>query len=129
MLAADQRDDDMRQLAAYYAGLPAPRTQPSAAGQASIGLGESLRSKARQSMAFRLARHVTAIPAQPTRFSPVSMQPIRRDSCVQRTGHGPSTDAAVIMAPIAAQLSDAEIGAVAAYFATFPPEPREAYLP
>jgi cytochrome c553 len=48
---------------------------------------------------------------------------------LRKLGLGPSTAGAAVMAPIAAQLGDRQIDAVAAYFATLPPEPREARLP
>jgi cytochrome c553 len=46
-----------------------------------------------------------------------------------RMGHVPATAGAPLMAPVAQRLSDDQIDAVSAFFATLPPEPREARLP
>lgn len=129
-LAADLRDDDMRQLAAYYGGLPAPRAQPSGVDQASIELGRKLALEGAPEhgippCAACHANPGATYPLLAGQHAPYLAGQLR----LRRTEHGPSTDAAAIMAPIAAQLSDAEIDAVAAYFATLPPEPREAHLP
>jgi cytochrome c553 len=46
-----------------------------------------------------------------------------------KAGHVPQTDIAAPMAAVGQRLSDDQINAVSAYFATLPPEPREARLP
>jgi cytochrome c553 len=129
-LAADLREEDMRQLAAYYAGLPPPREQPTDSDQASIELGRKL------ALEGALEHGIPACAA--CHGNPGATYPLlagqhaaymARQLRLRRMGHGPSTAGAAIMAPIAAQLTDEQIDAVAVYFATLPVEPREARLP
>jgi cytochrome c553 len=48
---------------------------------------------------------------------------------LRRSGYLSATDGAAIMALIAKQLSDSQIDAVSAYFASHAPEPLEAHHP
>ena len=129
-LAADLREEDMRQLAAYYAGLPPPREQPTDSDQASIELGRklALEGAPEHGIPACAACHGNpgaTYPLLAGQHATYMAGQLR----LRRMGHGPSTAGAAIMAPIAAQLTDEQIDAVAVYFATLPVEPREARLP
>jgi cytochrome c553 len=129
-LAADLREEDMRQLAAYYAALPPLREQPSDVDQASVELGQklALEGSPGHGIPACTACHSVAVSSYP-RLGGQHAAYLAQQLRLRKIGQFPSTDAAAIMAPIAAQLSDEQIDAVAAYFATLPPEPREAHLP
>jgi cytochrome c553 len=129
-LAADLRDEVMRQLAAYYAGLPAPREQSPDVDQVSIELGRklALEGAPEHGVPACAACHSATVASYP-RLAGQHAAYMAQQLRLRKIGHGTSTDAAAVMAPIAAQLSDQQIDAVAAYFASLPPEPREARLP
>ena len=129
-LAADLRDEDMRQLAQYYAGMTPPsREQPSNADQASIEAGRKLALEGAPDHGIPpcMACHGNPGASYP-RLAGQHAAYMGGQLRLRRMGHGSSTDAAAVMAPIAAQLNDDQIDAVAAYFATLPPVPREARL-
>ena len=129
-LAADLRDEDMRQLAAYYAGLPPPLEQSPNVDQASIELGRNLalEGSAEHGIPACAACHGVFGASYP-RLAGQHAAYLTGQLRLRKMGHGPLTDAAAIMAPIAAQLSDQQIDAVAIYFATLPPEARAARIP
>jgi cytochrome c553 len=129
-LAADLRADDMHQLAEYYAGLTPPQEQPRITDAALVERGRKL---AVEGMPDAGVPPCTGCHGNPgvgyPRLAGQHAAYTAGQLRLRKTGLGPTTDGAAIMAPIVQRLSDDQIDAVSAYFATVPPEPREAHLP
>jgi cytochrome c553 len=128
-LAADLRDEDIRNLADYYAGLTPPQEEPRPGDAALIESGRKL--------ALEGAPQAGIPPCMACHGTPGGTYPhlagqhaayLAGQLRLWRRGHVPSTPGAALMAPIAQRLSDAEINAVAAYFASVPRQRDEALL-
>src|SRR5262249_6270209 len=105
-LAADLSDEAMRQLAAYYAGLPAPREQ-SDVDHVAIEPGRklALEGAPEHGVPACVACHSAAVASYP-RLAGQHAAYMAQQLRLRKIGYGPSTNAATVMAPIAAQLSD-----------------------
>ncbi len=128
-LAADLQPEDMRRLADYYAGLTLSQEEPKTTNAVLIESGRKL--------ALEGAPDSGVPPCVMCHANPGGSYPrLDGQHAAYMAGHlrlwktrvGPATDAAAIMAPIAQRLSEQQIDAVSAYFATRPSEPREASL-
>jgi cytochrome c553 len=124
-LAADLRVEDMRQLADYYAGMtPLPQKQRSAADPALIEAGRqlALQGAATRGIPPCMACHGNApyprLAGQHAAYLVNQLQ-------IQKKGNVTATDSAALMMSITRQLSDDDINAVAAYFATVPSQAPE----
>ena len=129
-LAADLQPEDMRRLADYYAGLTRPQEEPKIKNTVLIESGRKL--------ALEGAPDIGVPPCVTCHANPSATYPrLDGQHAAYMAGHlrlwkmriGPATENAAIMAPIAQRLSEQQIDAVSAYFATLPCEPREASLP
>lgn len=129
-LAADLRDEDMRNLADYFAGLPLPQEEPRPADSALIESGRKL--------ALEGAPEAGIPPCAACHGNPGGGAPrlagqhaayMAGQLRLWKAGHVPQTAGAALMAPVAQRLSDDQIDAVSAYFATIPAVAREAQLP
>ena len=129
-LAADLRADDMHQLAEYYAGLTPPQEQPRITDAALVERGRKL---AVEGIPDAGVPPCTGCHGNPgvgyPRLAGQHAAYMAGQLRLRKTGLGPTTDGAAIMAPIVQRLSDDQIDAVSAYFATLVPEPHEAHLP
>jgi cytochrome c553 len=128
-LAADLREEDMRELATYYAGMTPPPAESSSKDEASIERGRRLAVVGHPEHGIPpcVSCHGATVANSP-RLAGQHAAYMAGQLRLRRMGNGPSTDAAAIMAPIAARLSDQQIDDVAEYFATLPPEPHGAML-
>ena len=128
-LAADLRAEDMQQLAAFYAGLKPPEQPPP--GNTDAALIEGGRKLALEGLPDAgvpacVGCHGSAnFPRLAGQHAAYMAGQLR----LWKRGHAPTTEGASVMVPIAQQLSDEQIKAVSAYFATAPPAPREPGLP
>jgi cytochrome c553 len=129
-LAADLRDEDIQNLADYYAGLAPPRQEPRPADPALIESGRKL--------ALEGAPEAAIPPCAACHGSPGGGAPhlvgqhaayMAGQLRLLRMGHVPATAGAPLMAPVAQRLSDDQINAVSAYFASVPPRILEAQVP
>jgi cytochrome c553 len=116
-LAADLRDEDLRNLAEYYASLPPPKEDPRPADAMLVENGRRLALEGAPEVGVPpcTACHGTGsaphLAGQHAAYLAGQLK-------LWRAGHGPQTQGAVMMAPIAQRLSDEQIAAVAAYFAS-----------
>jgi cytochrome c553 len=129
-LAADLQPEDMRHLADYYAGLTLPREEPKITNTVLIESGRKL--------ALEGAPNIGVPPCVRCHANPNATYPrLDGQHAAYMAGHlrlwkmrvSPATDVAAIMAPITQRLSEQQIDAVSAYFATRPLEPRERAAP
>jgi len=128
-LAADLRDEDMRNLAEYYASLPPPQEQPKPADAALIEAGRKLALEGMPHAGILpcVACHGSgaAAPRLAGQHGPYLAGQLR----LWKSGNVPQTTGAALMAPIARSLSDEQIETLAAYFATAAPNPEDATSP
>ena len=117
-LAADLRDEDMRQLATYYAGLRPPWDEPSAVDAALIERGRKLALEGAPEAGVPPCMACHGNSAGGIRVWPVSTPPIWRVSSDFGRQAAAATAGAALMAPIAQQLNDEQIEALSAYFAS-----------
>jgi cytochrome c553 len=129
-LAADLRDEDFQNLADYYAGLAPPRQEPSPADAAFIesGLKLALEGAPEAGIPPCAACHGNPVGGAP-RLAGQHAAYIAGQLRLLRMGHVPATAGALLMAPVAQRLSDKQIKAVSAYFASVPPQIHEARSP
>lgn len=129
-LAADLRTDDMQRLADYYAGLSPPQQQPKITDSTLIERGRKLAIEGQPDAGLLpcVSCHENPGPRYP-RLAGQHAAYMARQLRLRKGGHGPATEGAAIMAPIAERLSDNQIDAVSAYFATLPPKSHDAHLP
>ena len=129
-LAADLRDEDMRQLATYYAGLRPPRDEPSAVDATLVESGRKLALEGAPEAGVPpcMACHGNSAGGAP-RLTGQHAAYMAGQLRLLRMGHVPATSGAPLMAPVAERLSDDQINAVSAYFASVPPQVHEALLP
>jgi cytochrome c553 len=128
-LAADLRDEDMRHLADYYAGMTPPsQEQPGNADQDSIEVGRKLALEGAPDSGIPPCMACHGNPVYP-RLAGQHAAYMAGQLRLRKMGHAPATDGAAIMASIVQHLSDGQIDGVSAYFATLPPQPREPHLP
>ena len=129
-LAADLRDEDMRNLADYYAGLPLPQEEPRPADSALIESGRKL--------ALEGLPEADIPPCMTCHGTPGGTYPhlagqhaayLAGQLRLWKAGHVPQTDIAALMAAVGQRLSDDQINAVSAYFAAAPRQRDEAQLP
>jgi cytochrome c553 len=130
VLISDLTEEDMQSYAAYYAGL-VPPARPAQVGDAA--LIENGRTLAMGGMpAAGVPPCITCHGNPAANYPRLAGQPaayISGQLRLWKMGHGSSSALGAIMAPIARQLTDGQIDAVAAYYAALPPEPREAPEP
>lgn len=129
-MAADLRDEDIRNLADYYAGLAPSREEPRPADPALIESGSKL--------ALEGAPEAGIPPCATCHGNPGGGAPrlagqhaayMAGQLRLLRMGHVPATAGAPLMAPVAQRLSDDQINAVSAYFASVPPQIHETQSP
>jgi cytochrome c553 len=128
-LAADLRNEDMRHLADYYAGMTPPsQEQPGNADQASIEAGRNLALEGLPDRGVPPCMTCHRNPGYP-RLAGQHQAYMAGQLRLAKMGHTPATEAGAIMAGIVQKLNDDQIDAVTAYFATLPPQPREPHVP
>jgi cytochrome c553 len=129
-LAADLRAEDIQNVADYYAGLAPPREEPWHAAPALIESGRKLALEGIPEAGIPpcMACHGNPAGGAP-RLAGQHAAYMAGQLRLLRMGHVPATAGAALMAPVAQRLRDDQIDAVSAYFATLPPDPREARLP
>jgi cytochrome c553 len=129
-LAADLRDEDMRNLADYFAGLPLPQKEPRPADSALIESGRKLAQEGSPEAGIPpcAACHGNPGGAAP-RLAGQHTAYMAGQLRLWRAGHIPATAGAALMAPVARRLSDDQITALSAYFSSVPPQIHEAQLP
>ncbi len=126
-LAADLRDEDMRDLADYYAGMTLPAAKPKVADAALIESGRKLAVEGIPNVGIPpcLTCHGRDAPETYPRLAGQHAAFMAGQLRLRKMGIVPATELAAVMAPIAQQLSDRQIDAVTTYFAEQMPEPRE----
>jgi len=128
-LAADLRDEDMRHLAHYYAGMTPPsQEQAGNADQVLIEGGRKIALEGAPDNGIPACVACHGNPGYP-RLAGQHAAYMAGQLRFWKMGHAPATDGAAVMAPIAQRLGDGQIDAVSAYFATIPPPPREPHVP
>ena len=122
-LAADLRDEDMRNLADYYAGLTPPQAESRPEDTALVESGRKL--------ALEGVPEAGIIPCMACHGNPSGGAPrlagqhsayMAGQLRLWRAGHVPQTPGAVLMAPIAQRLTDEQIDALSAYFRSVAPQ-------
>jgi cytochrome c553 len=121
------RDQDMHNLADYYAGMTLPPAESKTADAALIERGRKLAIEGAPDVGIPpcLTCHGRDAPATYPRLAGQHAAYMAGQLRLRKMGIIPATDLAVVMSPIVQQLSDSQIDAVAAYFAEQAPEPRE----
>lgn len=120
----------MRNLADYYAGLPAPQEEPKVADAALIESGRKLAIEGVPEAGIPPCAACHGNPAGGApRLAGQHAAYMAGQLRLLRMGHVPATAGAPLMAPIAQRLSDDQINAVSAYFASVPPQIHDAQLP
>jgi cytochrome c553 len=127
-LAADLRDEDMRNLADYYAGLASPLEEPSSVDASLIERGRKLAVEGAPETGVPPCMACHSNPGAP-RLAGQHAAYLAGQLRLWRSGHVPQTAGAPLMAPIAQRLSDDQIHAVSAYLAAVTPRVHEALLP
>lgn len=119
-MATDLQADDMRLLADYYAGLAPPQGEPRTTDAVLIETGRKLAVEGAPDNGVLpcLTCHGRDAPASYPHLAGQNAAYIAGQLRLRKMGHVPATDGAAIMAPIAQRLSDRQIDAVSAYFAT-----------
>jgi cytochrome c553 len=121
-MAAGLDAQEMRRLAEYYAQLTPPRSAPSATDASLIARGRRIAAEgdaAKGVPACNLCHARDALAEYP-RLAGQSARYMIGQLALWRSGHHGSTGSGMIMAPIAQRLSEADIEAVTAYFASLP---------
>jgi cytochrome c553 len=118
--AADLRDEDMRNLAEYYAALPAPQTEP---GVVDVNLIEAGRK-----LALEGAPGAGILPCMGCHANGAAPRLVGQHAAylagqlrLWRAGQVPETWGAALMAPIAQRLTDEQIEALSVYFGNIAP--------
>jgi cytochrome c553 len=127
-LAADLREEDMRNLADYYAGLTPPREDPKLADTALIERGRKLALQGAPDSGIPPCMACHANPGSAPRLAGQHAAYLAGQLKLWRMGHGPATAGAPLMAPVAQRLSDDQIDAVSAYLSTVPQQMHEVLL-
>jgi cytochrome c553 len=127
-LAADLRDKDIRNLANYYAGMTPPEAEPKGADAALIERGRKLALQGAPEAGIPPCMTCHANPSAP-RLAGQHAAYMAGQLRLWKAGHAPQTAGAPLMASVAQRLSDEEIDAVSAYFATLPPQSPDPQLP
>ena len=127
-LAADLDAQEIRRLADYYAQLAPLPLRPAAAGAAVMERGRQLATQgdAANGVPACNACHTNTALADYPRLAGQSAVYMTGQLALWRAGHHAITGAGAIMAPIARRLSEADIAAVTAYFASLRAEPAGA---
>jgi cytochrome c553 len=127
-LAADLHEEDMRNLAEYYASLPRPRGKTETVDPALLQIGRELAlnglPKAGIPPCASCHGHGEA-PRLEGQHGPYLAGQLR----LWKTGSVPRTAGARLMAPIAMSLSDPQIAALAAYFSAAHAQPKASLVP
>jgi cytochrome c553 len=126
-LAADLRDEDMRNLANYYARMTLPAAKPKVADAALIESGRKLAVEGVPNVGVPpcLMCHGRDAPETYPRLAGQHAAFMAGQLRLWKMGIVPATELAAVMSPIVQQLSDRQIDAVTTYFAGQMPEPRE----
>ena len=127
-LAADLDAQEIRRLADYYAQLAPLPSRSAASGAAVMERGRQLATQgdAVNGVPACNACHTNTALADYPRLAGQSAAYMTGQLALWRAGHHASTGAGAIMAPIAQRLSEADIAAVTAYFASLRAEPGAA---
>ena len=115
-LAADLREENMRELAEYYAGLAPPQEQAKTADTALMEQGRKLAAEGVPDVGVppcaTCHNNLGSYPRLSGQYAAYISGQLR----LWKAGIGLSTDGGAIMTPIAQRLSDEDIDAVATYF-------------
>ena len=124
-LAVDLDAADVRQLAEYYAKLPIPKSVPAPPDASLIDRGRELVTAGDASAGIPAcdACHGRSALADYPRLAGQSAPYLVGQLALWRAGHHARTGAGAIMSPIAQRISERDVAAVAAYFASLPGEP------
>jgi cytochrome c553 len=121
-LAADLRAEDIQNIAEYYAGLSLPRAEVDSKDEALIERGRKLALEGAPEAGIPpcMACHGNPGGAAP-RLAGQHAAYLTGQLQLWRAGLVPTTAGAALMAPVAQHLSDEQIKALSAYFATAQP--------
>lgn len=119
-VAADLTRDEMTRVAHYYAGLRPPAVQSTAADASAVERGRTLAERGdpvSKTPACRDCHSANSLAIYP-RLAGQSQRYMANRLRLWKGGLAPGTGGEEIMAPIARTLSDAQIGDLAAYYAS-----------
>ena len=128
---SDLEEGDVDRLASYYAGLAPPAPTPSTIDPNLIARGELLATTGDPAAglpACNTCHGRDALDSYP-RLAGQNAAYMKGQLRLWKAGHNAADDGAAIMAPIARQLSDADIEAATSYFAARPMEAAKATPP
>ena len=120
-LAADLREEDIRNLAAYYAGLTPPHAESRPEDAALIEAGRKLAMEGAPEAGILPCTACHGSGAAP-RLAGQHAAYMASQLKLWRAGHVPHTAGAALMAPIAQRLSDEQIDALSTYFGSVSPQ-------
>lgn len=127
-MAADLNQQEVRRLTQYYARLAKPQSKPRAANAQLVERGRHLAEAGDAASgipACNVCHTATALAEYP-RLAGQNASYMAGQLALWRSGHHASTSSSAIMAPIARRLSESDVAAVTAYFASLRAEPAGA---
>ena len=127
-LAADLREEDMHNLADYYARLTPPREESKSVDTHLVERGRKLAFEGARDSAIPPCMACHANPGSAPRLAGQHAAYLAGQLKLWRMGHVPATGGAPLMAPVAQRLSDDQIDAVSAYLSTVPQQMYEVLL-
>jgi cytochrome c553 len=122
-MAAGLDAREMRRLADYYAQLPPPSRSTASVADASLiarGRQIAMEGDARIGIPACNSCHAGTALAEYPRLAGQSARYMTGQLALWRSGHHASTGSGMIMAPIARRLTEGDLAAVTAYFASLP---------